>query len=629
MVNLRKIKEPPPRPRRRPEQDRDWEEPPTIGFEEPPPIERMDPLGNDWYITPGDPIDPQDCDFWPNSPYCGGGIIPDPRDTGIEPVIVRDKCTFGIRLDPSILGIKGPSVAIVRRDRDCDPAPPPPPPPPGGGGRHIEPFNEPRYYIFNTESKSESQGWANGPYDGQTASYFEKGQVEGINFLCDPLYPIEYIGYRERQWTGFLGDDYNKDFYQSGIRTEPGYDWPRPNRFSIAGPGFNGAAADDEKVINRLIDDYNYSYSTREFYYDSQWTHSLIPAGFYKIKDICNLDGEPPTLYPPYPEAPPPTTYRPPPPPPPPMSCCPPKKNDERLLRLILSEVKKANKAIGSDELKKDIPKGEKSNALIPLMRKSFTRLGINQFPAKLPKRWIYPNAKGQESIDDLPEFLGFIAKFIDRVAGFLPIKIKVKDADPAKEGDQKVEMHIQSFSDFARELMQFVIDMEGDGDLTNIMLVKCLYELGLIHQGAVKTGYAVDAILEDLDFKVKYKTVNIPFAFDPYAGSAGQGFASGKGKLITPIDEKNLEKLIPKLLRSREIPIRVVENVQPKSLLDLIQEINRNAGLAAAGAAEPASKLDDLIKAAQEMLQLQGIIDRENTRRAMAAGKLVIRKKK
>lgn len=181
--------------------------------------------------------------------------------------------------------------------------------------------------------------------------------------------------------------------------------------------------------------------------------------------------------------------------------CCPPPDND--LLKVLIKKVNKLSEAIGVDEL-----------------------------PAALPKRIIYPNGKGEEKPKNIVEILGYQVKQIDRAVGLLPQKIKVADTNPGLAGNQSVEVEIHSFADFAKEILQLLLDTEGDVDTTNNMLVRVLYELGFIHQGVVQGDAMLDAIVEFLDFKQKWKKISIPFAFDPHAGTkgkVGQGFDKQK----------------------------------------------------------------------------------------------------
>jgi hypothetical protein len=57
------------------------EGPPAYTY--PPGYDRLIPLGDSGIsVTPNDPVDPWDCEAWPGSPYCDGGPVVDPLESG-------------------------------------------------------------------------------------------------------------------------------------------------------------------------------------------------------------------------------------------------------------------------------------------------------------------------------------------------------------------------------------------------------------------------------------------------------------------------------------------------------------------------------------------------------------------
>ena len=260
--------------------------------------------------------------------------------------------------------------------------------------------------------------------------------------------------------------------------------------------------------------------------------------------------------------------------------------------------------------------------------------IGVDEFPAKAPKRLTYPNGKGDVEIKNIVEFLGYQVKQIDRAVGLLPQKIKVADTNPGLAGNQSVEVEVHSFADFAREIMQYMLDTEGDVDTTNNMLVRALYELGFIHQGVVQADAMLDAICEHLDFKQRWKKIKVPFAFDPHAGTkgkVGQGFGNqGNNAGAGAQTEQQVEDLLPKLLQNTEVDIRVLTNDEKKSLNDVLQDIKRDTAISAAASSEPAggNRIDQLVAAAQLIIQLGSAVDRKNLRQALTGGDMRTDKK-
>jgi hypothetical protein len=95
------------------------EGPPAYTY--PPGYDRLVPVGNsDFYVTPNDPVDPWDCEAWPGSPYCDGGPVVDPLESGYPGAyadlgISPDGCEVCLTITPSILWMEGPPYTVCYR----------------------------------------------------------------------------------------------------------------------------------------------------------------------------------------------------------------------------------------------------------------------------------------------------------------------------------------------------------------------------------------------------------------------------------------------------------------------------------------------------------------------------------
>jgi hypothetical protein len=263
--------------------------------------------------------------------------------------------------------------------------------------------------------------------------------------------------------------------------------------------------------------------------------------------------------------------------------------------------------------------------------------LGVSRFPAKLPSRLIKPKDNNdQETINDIPEFLGYLIKQIDKAIGKLPQKIKIADGDLSKPGNQSLEVEIHSLADFARETFKILLDTQPESDIHTQMLVRILYELGFIHQGSIQILADVDAVVEHLDFKHKFIVKEYPFAFNPYCNnnSMARGFGQKKDDqaLKEPAklpnisgNEDELEKMLSKFLQQTWIKVRTIENIEKRSLNQDIQSIRRDvntAALAVAAKADP-KVLKELVDNALIKLQTQDVINQVPVKKAMNSGDL------
>lgn len=526
------------------------------------------PIGDTGLYTDiGQPVDPTDCRRYPGSIFCSNPFSPNLLNLSIQ--IVRNPCNLGIKLTGSLAFIKMPPKYLVYRDPECrfDDEP-----------DKISPDDLPLEFSSGCAHYLVQTFFADGSASAGYVSPFS------FNPSADSATAYEVNLIDEESFVTSLTDfgSLSRGSFSARLR------------FAAL---FQGPEAEFEYfVASLLIYEFRPPGLTDNNDYTS-WRQSLgdFIGSYGPLKYYRFCDG----VYRP-------TNQQKKPPPPPldqkkqedDMGCCP---QTNALLYELLDKVDKLSEIVGVDE-----------------------------FPAELPKRLIYPNGKGNEKIDSLVELLGYQVKQIDRAVGYLPQKIKIADTNPGQPGNQSVEVEIHSFADFAKEVLQYLIDTEGDGDVTNNMLVRTLYELGFIHQGMVQADAMLDAICEHLDFKQRWKKVKVPFAFDPYAGTKGKS-GQGFGQSANDNTEENVEELLPKLLQNTEVDIRVLVNDEKKSLNDLLLDIKRDTAIAAAAFSDRSTpeRLDQLVAAAQIILQLQSAIDRKNARQALAAGDLRTQKKK
>jgi hypothetical protein len=255
---------------------------------------------------------------------------------------------------------------------------------------------------------------------------------------------------------------------------------------------------------------------------------------------------------------------------------------------------------------------------------------------SSIPKRWISPGAKGQERVGNLIHLIELMIRADDRQRGYWPVKVKVKDADPAIKGDQPVSLEFHSQADVFRELFQYLIDMEGDGDLTSNFALRSAFQQCQIHQLTVKNNSMLDAIVEYLDFKVKQTKTVVPMPFDPFAGvdrSAAavilQGLGLMEGVGLTPnIDsnkEADIEALAPNVLRNTHIDVDIIECNESKTLNEALLELLKHSSAASAAVSERVSEsaIDRVIEGAGLAQQLTSFLTRRDVASALGVGDL------
>lgn len=329
----------------------------------------------------------------------------------------------------------------------------------------------------------------------------------------------------------------------------------------------------------------------------------------------------------------PPDDDPPPPPPPPPRE--PMEKCDDRLLRFILAKLERIEKTLAAPEFF-DL-EGDKDTGKVKSKK-------AKDLP-KAPERLIYPKKRGDKSQMAIPNLLTlgeFLIRQIDRAMGAFPLKAKISDGEKTEKGNQPVEVEIESIADGLRELVEIGIESKSDTEIIQLMQHRNLLEVGIVHHAGVKMESMIRAIVEYLDFKLKYKVKQVPFYFDPTAGvQRGKGFGMWVLDAETMEPEEQvpdapdtggeLEKILPLLLKENMQKIRVMEwdESEKRSLNDKIEEILRNVIISAnaVGVEATPENLENLVKHTRVLVKLQNLQQQSNVQAAMTSGKLTRRK--
>ena len=314
------------------------------------------------------------------------------------------------------------------------------------------------------------------------------------------------------------------------------------------------------------------------------------------------------------------------------------------LLKQILKTVQQIEKSVGKFPIVLTLPDNDKIrkisvNSLADAWRESTASFGQDfseiykvidprEFnDCVVPKRFLYPNASGDQRIENYAQLGESLIRQIDKAVGFTPFTVSVKDANPTLEGDQSVVLQIHSLADGQKQILQYLIDTEGDTDAVVNIGVRNLYESGLTHHIAASTDSKVQAILDYLNPKVKWKTDYLPMAFDPSAGRAKvKGF--GQNGQVTPPNleantEEKIEVVLPFILKACQYPIKVVDYTDKKPLNEWLIEINKNAAMASAATAEryTPSVIQKLMESARFVNTMTRFFNREDLKQVLGIG--------
>jgi hypothetical protein len=237
-----------------------------------------------------------------------------------------------------------------------------------------------------------------------------------------------------------------------------------------------------------------------------------------------------------------------PPPPPPPKF-----KEMEECCRETLALLRVINKKLGT--LPTQIPNGDKKpikvNSLTDLHLIGISRIEkrIGDLPAKVPDL-ITKEIPSEIEIESLGELLLWQIKQLDAVMGKFPIKIKIRDTDSTKEGDQSQEITVPNAAEAINELLGLALTIKRDTHANVVLGMKILPQAGMATKLA-QMGLDVGlACAEFLGFSLIQKEKKIPLLFTPGA---------------TDLDD---------LLKEKEVEYLCYENAEKTDLMDHIRKI-------------------------------------------------------
>lgn len=252
---------------------------------------------------------------------------------------------------------------------------------------------------------------------------------------------------------------------------------------------------------------------------------------------------------------------------------------------------------------------------------------------ALIAKSLLIPGAKGDIKIHNMIMAYEIQMQYLNAALGDPREILTVKDANPAIEGDQPIEVRSLSISDLLRQNIKFHIDTGGDVDaLVNLVLRD--FRTNLANRlDQIKTAEMVQALFEDSGMLEKQEYVDVHLEGDPYAGQ----WVKGQGFKANPDLEKKTEEATEKVLRETMKPTEQRVKVSRRSkdektdmrdllrgLADFIQRL-----LSIPSAGDAATAIDKLVESAKFKVQTDMALLRQNVAQAAAASRNRTKKRK
>lgn len=566
------------------------------------PADPQDDLVNvpgfdDWYMTPDDPVDPRDCNRYPNSPWCGGtGFSPTPIDFGID--WVADDCNFGVQACPTLAFVSLPCFQIVHRNPACKSNIPDPPytplqpntsqlvpiPPHGcnidrdsiavllvlNTYKHGESFIADKYGLCEAEISIETT------IDSFELFYPEiilKNANDKIIYSKVTLTSTVKV-YHNLNWIERYIDRYGNpappQHFTETITTTQIYDEDTGvgdtvldhGQLLIARTGsfvsFDFRAwiynAEGLQIIQNGHDAYN-NYTNRNYInpITDNFGHvrgSQYESFNYTVQIKCGTNTYP-------------SNYAPPPPLPPDKNkdkdccmCCNNGQNDDALLKLLYKKVNQLSKVIGVDDYPVSLPKslitkhgeftGNKQlNTLVNALDDFY--LG-NQLPDDL--------LSNSKDIPSLTQLFGWYIERFDEVMGQFEIPIEIKDSDPTTPGDQPVGFRLPNIAESIAEMMMLLLNITMNSETLVNMQTRTAIEVAQDKQQNFKNYLMTQAIVDYLGFKHKEEKHKLPMMYHLGKENLDEFLKESEAEVvgIEYNDKQNYQETLHRLLEAAAI---------------------------------------------------------------------------
>lgn len=252
---------------------------------------------------------------------------------------------------------------------------------------------------------------------------------------------------------------------------------------------------------------------------------------------------------------------------------------------------------------------------------------------ALIAKSLLIPGAKGDIKIHNMIMAYEVQMQYLDATLGNPREILTIKDANPAIEGDQPIEIQSLSVSDLLRQNIKFHIDTGGDVDaLVNLVLRD--FRTNLANRlDQIKTAEMVQALFEDSGMLEKQEYVDVHLEGDPYAGQwiKGQGFKANPD--LEKKTEESTEKVLRETMKPTEQRVKVSrrhkdEKTDMRDLLrGLADFIQRLLSIPSAG--DAGKSIDQLVESAKFKIQTDMALLRQNVTQAAAASRNRTKKRK
>ena len=439
----------------------------------PPVKDWLIPIGDTGiYITPNEPVDPWDCERWPDSPYCSPSGLEQTFRPPQTVEITRNECETCITTTSSTPFITGPPFTVCYRSKKeaCQIQLPQEEPSSEPNGVGLPPIRT-RHRCGNSLFVWTLFGADIDAYNQYEIQNYEEQRQDAIQDVADGFrgatgWDTQYTVGTVNRAVGMrllrVLDNGQSSYY---IRAETEY----PTNASTGQRRTPWTEEDYPLMVIHYWTHYTYAG-------DPDNVQTFYPAAFHQMLEAP---------FPPCPEGP--------------------------------SRPSAPPQFTPTDTPKEEDPPVECNCAeMEEMLQCIYKTVGCEQFPVSLPDTLIETGSNAQTERQDIPAMMGWLIEQIDAVTGQFPIEIEVEDTDPTTEGNQTQKVSLPNIAETMAELYGLALKGGISADLHTDILLRMVAEVIATKNSTLVTQDYAKANASFLGYRGNPKKRTINYAFDP-----------------------------------------------------------------------------------------------------------------
>jgi hypothetical protein len=142
--------------------------------------------------------------------------------------------------------------------------------------------------------------------------------------------------------------------------------------------------------------------------------------------------------------------------------------------------------------------------------------------------------------------------------------RVKIKDADAAKAGDQEFKARYLNATGWASAVSEALMEVKDDGNVATNMDIRSGFAVTQLMVGLADAVYKLDAVLDCFGIKLAHETQTVETPYNLMI-RLGKGFGENNERQIDLNQDEATEALLPQLLQTKKNKIKTVI-IHPRS---------------------------------------------------------------